>query len=178
MLERGGVEDDLGTPLREDLPQRLTVPDIGQDDVSRVQKSVSGNTELGTLQPGLVAVEHDQLARAEPRDLSAQFGADRTAGTRDEHSLVGDVPRDRRHVRVNGMTSDEVFDGKIAHLDGLNLSRAWCWRAIAGSLPSEDPRRAMMLDVARRHLDASLPHVAGDYAGEHWLATFALLALM
>jgi hypothetical protein len=36
----------------------------------------------------------------------------------------------------------------------------------------------MMLDVARRHLDASLPHVAGDYAGEHWLATFALLALM
>ena len=69
-------------------------------------------------------------------------------------------------------------DGKIAHLDGLNLSRAWCWRAIAGSLPSEDPRRAMMLDVARRHLDASLPHVAGDYAGEHWLATFALLALM
>jgi hypothetical protein len=56
-------------------------------------------------------------------------------------------------------------DGKIAHLDGVNLSRAWCWRAL------DRP------DAADAHLDASLPHVAGDYMGEHWLATFALLAL-
>jgi hypothetical protein len=56
-------------------------------------------------------------------------------------------------------------DGKIAHLDGVNLSRAWCWRALG--LP----------EAAEAHLDASLPHVAGDYMGEHWLATFALLAL-
>ncbi len=66
-------------------------------------------------------------------------------------------------------------DGKIAHLDGLNLSRAWCWRAIAADLP--DAARAAALDAAARHLDASLPHVAGDYMGEHWLATFALLAM-
>ena len=66
-------------------------------------------------------------------------------------------------------------DGKIAHLDGLNLSRAWCWRGIAGAL------HPAMAELARRtadeHLDASLPHVAGDYMGEHWLATFALLGL-
>ena len=66
-------------------------------------------------------------------------------------------------------------DGKIAHLDGVNLSRAWCWRGLAGAL---DPDLA---ELARRtadeHLDASLHHVAGDYMGEHWLATFALLAL-
>ena len=68
-------------------------------------------------------------------------------------------------------------DGKIAHLDGLNLSRAWCWRALAGALPAGDPRRARALDAAGRHLAAGLPHVAGDYMGEHWLATFALLAL-
>jgi hypothetical protein len=68
-------------------------------------------------------------------------------------------------------------DGKIAHLDGLNLSRAWCWRAIASSLPADDSRRPALLDAAQRHLDAGLPHVAGDYAGEHWLATFALLAV-
>ena len=74
------------------------------------------------------------------------------------------------------MVSDRS-DGKIAHLDGLNLSRAWCWRAIAGSLAEDDPRRATILDAAQRHLDASLPHVAGDYAGEHWLATYALLAI-
>jgi hypothetical protein len=68
-------------------------------------------------------------------------------------------------------------DGKIGHLDGLNLSRAWCWRAIAPTWKSDDPRHALALDAAERHLAASLPHVAGDYAGEHWLATFATLAL-
>ena len=66
-------------------------------------------------------------------------------------------------------------DGKIAHLDGCNLSRAWCWRGIADALPSAAADRAR--DAADRHLDASLPHVTGDYMGEHWLATFALLAL-
>jgi len=66
-------------------------------------------------------------------------------------------------------------DGKIAHLDGVNLSRAWCWRRLAGAL---DPERAAFARAAAdAHLAASLPHVAGDYMGEHWLATFALLAL-
>ena len=66
-------------------------------------------------------------------------------------------------------------DGKIAHLDGVNLSRAWCWRGLASAL---DPALAALArDTADAHLDASLPYVAGDYMGEHWLATFALLAL-
>ncbi|MFL5487849.1 MAG: DUF2891 domain-containing protein [Gemmatimonadaceae bacterium] len=69
-------------------------------------------------------------------------------------------------------------DGKIAHLDGLNLSRAWCWRSIATTLPESDARRDIMLEAADTHFAASLPHVAGDYMGEHWLATFALLALL
>jgi hypothetical protein len=66
-------------------------------------------------------------------------------------------------------------DGKIAHLDGVNLSRAWCWRGIADAL--EGALAALAREAADAHLDASLPHVAGDYMGEHWLATFALLAL-
>jgi hypothetical protein len=69
-------------------------------------------------------------------------------------------------------------DGKIAHLDGLNLSRAWCWRSIASTWPVNDPRHSIAIDAAEIHLAASLPHVAGDYMGEHWLATFALLALI
>ncbi len=69
-------------------------------------------------------------------------------------------------------------DGKIAHLDGLNLSRAWCWREIASVLGDDDPRRAIAREAARAHLDAALPHVTGDYMGEHWLASFALLALL
>jgi hypothetical protein len=68
-------------------------------------------------------------------------------------------------------------DGKIAHLDGLNLSRAWCWRSLAAALPEGDARRARAEETAGRHLAASMPHIAEDYMGEHWLATFAVLAL-
>jgi len=74
-------------------------------------------------------------------------------------------------------TVSDRSDGKIAHLDGLNFSRAWCFRSLAGALGEADPARTVMLEAAERHLDASLPHVAGDYMGEHWLASFALLAL-
>jgi hypothetical protein len=68
-------------------------------------------------------------------------------------------------------------DGKIAHLDGLNLSRAWCQRTLAHALPEGDARAAVLCEAAQTHLDAALDHVAGDYMGEHWLATFATLAL-
>jgi hypothetical protein len=68
-------------------------------------------------------------------------------------------------------------DGKIAHLDGLSLSRAWCWASLAGTLPVTDPRRPVMLEAAHGHLQAGIAHVAGDYMGEHWLASFAVLAL-
>jgi hypothetical protein len=64
-------------------------------------------------------------------------------------------------------------DGKIAHLDGLNLSRAWCWRALAPFAPDPDAAHR----TAQAHFDASLPHVSGEYMGEHWLASFAVLAL-
>jgi hypothetical protein len=68
-------------------------------------------------------------------------------------------------------------DGKIAHLDGLNLSRAWCWRGVAAILGGGHPASAVARSAAERHLAVSLTHVEGDYMGEHWLATFALLAL-
>jgi hypothetical protein len=71
-------------------------------------------------------------------------------------------------------TVSDRSDGKIAHLDGLNFSRAWCWKAIT---PLLEPQAAEQVRaVARHHFDAALPHIASDYAGEHWLATFALLA--
>ena len=75
-------------------------------------------------------------------------------------------------------TVSDRSDGKIAHLDGLNFSRAWCWRAIAGVLDENDPTRLVALETADAHIQASLAHVSGDYMGEHWLASFALLALM
>jgi hypothetical protein len=74
-------------------------------------------------------------------------------------------------------TVSDRSDGKIAHLDGLNLSRAWCWQALAAALPAGDPRIVVMQAAAAQHLAAGLPAVVGDYMGEHWLASFALLAL-
>jgi hypothetical protein len=71
-------------------------------------------------------------------------------------------------------TVSDRSDGKIAHLDGLNFSRAWCWKAIAPLLDPAEGRRAYA--AAEHHFETALPHVAGDYAGEHWLASFALLA--
>ncbi|MDO7842659.1 DUF2891 domain-containing protein [Sphingomonas immobilis] len=68
-------------------------------------------------------------------------------------------------------------DGKIAHLDGLNLSRAWCWRTIATALGDAHPVTPAACAAADAHITASLPHIADDYMGTHWLATFALLAL-
>ena len=68
-------------------------------------------------------------------------------------------------------------DGKIAHLDGLNLSRAWCWRAIAAALGEGHPIAPIALRAADGHVAASLDHIADDYMGTHWLASFALRAL-
>ncbi len=74
------------------------------------------------------------------------------------------------------VTVSDPSDGKMAHLDGLNLSRAWAMRTIAPCLP--DTRAAQLRDLAQVHYDASLEAVDGDYMGSHWLASFALLALL
>lgn len=69
-------------------------------------------------------------------------------------------------------------DGQIVHLDGLNLSRAWCFAGIAAALPPADPRVLVAQQARDAHLAAGLQGVAsGDYMGEHWLASFAALAL-
>jgi hypothetical protein len=75
-------------------------------------------------------------------------------------------------------TVTDRTDPQLVHLDGLNLSRAWCLRGIAGALPNDDPARRALAASAAKHLAAGLKHVAsGDYAGEHWLASFAVWAL-
>lgn len=69
-------------------------------------------------------------------------------------------------------------DPQLVHLDGLNLSRAWAMKGVAASLPVGDPARAVLVRAADRHAADGLKHVAsGDYAGEHWLATFAVYLL-
>jgi len=65
-------------------------------------------------------------------------------------------------------------DGKLVHLDGLNLSRAWNLRNIATALPPDDPRRAALLAAGEVHAEAGIANVSADhYEGSHWLASFA-----
>ncbi len=75
-------------------------------------------------------------------------------------------------------TVTDTSDGQIAHLHGLNISRAWAMTQLADRLPAKDPRRAPLLASAERQANASLPQVSGsDYMVEHWLAVYAVLLL-
>ncbi len=72
-----------------------------------------------------------------------------------------------------GVVTDKS-DGKLAHLDGLNLSRAWMLEGIAAGLPSGDPRRRALMAAAHTHAASGLAAVTGEhYAGGHWLGSFA-----
>ena len=73
-----------------------------------------------------------------------------------------------------GVVTDRA-DPKLAHIDGLNLSRAWMLEGIAAALPAQDPRRPVLLASAAAHRAAALPQVTGEhYEGGHWLGTFAV----
>lgn len=86
-----------------------------------------------------------------------------------------DLSRGEPRSLLYPATVTDRTDPQIVHLDGLNLSRAWCMHHLAQALAQDDPVRQLLLDAAQRHRDAALPHISsGDYAGEHWLASFAV----
>lgn len=93
-------------------------------------------------------------------------------------AFLPDLVEGRPETLFTPAAVSDRSDGKIAHLDGLNLSRAWCWRLIGAGLPVGHAARGPAFEAAEVHLAAALPQVTGDYMGEHWLASFALLALM
>lgn len=73
------------------------------------------------------------------------------------------------------VTVSDLDDGHLVHLVGLNLTRAWTMRSIAGVLGSEDPRREILLKAAEAHAAQGLKQVwSGSYEGEHWLGSFAV----
>ena len=99
---------------------------------------------------------------------------------RDEYSswLRGFLPRVPADGRADwlapGIVTDRS-DPKLAHIDGLNLSRAWMLEGIASGLPARDRRRGALEAAARGHAAAALPAVTGEhYEGGHWLGTFAV----
>jgi Protein of unknown function (DUF2891) len=83
-----------------------------------------------------------------------------------------------KHLTILPVVSDRT-DLQIVHLDGLCFSRSWCMKGLASALPATDARRKMLLRSSINHLAASLPNVvSGEYGGEHWLASFAVYALV
>ena len=85
---------------------------------------------------------------------------------------------DIKRLAVLPVVSDRS-DLQIVHLDGLCFSRAWCMAGIAKLLPVADKRKSLLTKAAANHLKSALPNVvSGEYGGEHWLASFAVYALL
>lgn len=78
-------------------------------------------------------------------------------------------------IPLHSETVTDPTDGQLAHLDGLNLSRAWMLEGIASGLPQNYQRRRSILELARKHREAGLAAVTGaHYEGGHWLGSFAV----
>ena len=85
------------------------------------------------------------------------------------------IPADGSSTWLEPAVVTDPGDPKLAHLDGLNLSRAWMLEGIAAGLEPNDARRAALRAAARRHRDAGLKAVTGaHYEGGHWLGSFAV----
>ena len=85
------------------------------------------------------------------------------------------IPLDEGGRWLEPVRCPDPLDGKLAHLDGLNLSRAWMLEGIASALAEDDPRRKAIATAARRHRDAGLSAVLdAPYEGSHWLGTYAV----
>ena len=90
-------------------------------------------------------------------------------------AFLPELPRDGRSDWLAPGIVTDPSDPKLAHLDGLNLSRAWMLEGIASDLPDGDPRIAALRAAARVHRDKGLAAVTGEhYEGGHWLGTFAV----
>lgn len=109
--------------------------------------------------------EADMMRRVmSPREFARWF-----------HRFLPGIAAGRPASLLHPAIVSDRTDPTIVHLDGLNLSRAWCMRNIAAALPSGDPARRILRHSADVEATDGLQHVAsGEYVGEHWLATFAV----
>ncbi len=109
--------------------------------------------------------EADLMRRVlRPREFAAWLG-----------TFLPRLPRDGAASWLLPATVTDPTDGKLAHLDGLNLSRAWMLEGIAAGLPAGDPRIAALRGAAASHRASGLAAVTGaHYEGGHWLGSFAV----
>jgi hypothetical protein len=108
--------------------------------------------------------EADLVRRLLPPDAFADWLGDFLPG----------LPADGAAAWLPVARVTDRVDGKLAHIDGLNLSRAWMLEGMAAGLPADDPRRASLEAAAAAHASAGLEGVSdAHYAGSHWLGSFA-----
>jgi hypothetical protein len=89
--------------------------------------------------------------------------------------FLPEIPRNTGSAWLRPAVVSDRSDPKLAHVDGLNLSRAWMLEGIAHALRASDRRVPVLLETAKQHRDAALPAVTGEhYEGGHWLGTFAV----
>jgi ketosteroid isomerase-like protein len=93
-------------------------------------------------------------------------------------NFLPEIPLDGSADWLRPATVTDAADGKLVHLDGLNLSRAWMLEGIASGLTPADPRRPAILAAAKAHAESGLASVTGEhYEGGHWLASYAVYLL-
>ena len=89
-------------------------------------------------------------------------------------NFLPDIPEDGSSDWLEPGIVLDASDGKLVHLDGVNLSRAWALEGIAAALAGDDPRRAALLASADLHRETGVAAVSDEhYSGSHWLASFA-----
>ena len=109
--------------------------------------------------------EADVMRRVLPRDEIAVW----------LRKFMPQIPASGDDGWLKPAVSPDPSDGKLAHLDGLNLSRAWMLEGIAAGLPSSDERLPAINAAAEAHRHAGLTAVTGEhYEGGHWLGSFAV----
>jgi hypothetical protein len=118
------------------------------------------------LSPALI--EADLMRRVLPAPQFAEWF----------HKFLPGLGRGEPRTLLDIAVVTDRSDPQLGHLDGLNLSRAWCMRHIAEALPQDDPVRATLGTAGYTHATDALQHIAtGHYEGEHWLASFAVYLL-
>lgn len=128
------------------------------DLMRRVLAPPEFSTWLGSFLP--------TLTDATPRTTASSLSSE-ASGAKERDTV--------RRPWLAPVTCPDPSDGKLAHLDGLNLSRAWMLHGIANGLPEADPRRTVLMACAITHTTSGLAAVTGEhYAGAHWLGSYEL----
>ena len=172
---RGGLHPNSAFGLLRSYDWALSLDDGGElrgaiDDA--VRRWYVGDTDYPAhyepsgsdfLSPALA--EAELLARVLPADQFATWFGRFLPGAGSSSPLQLFAP----------VTVSDPSDGQLAHLAGLNLSRAWSMVAVAGALPAGSAAAVALTPSAVVHAEAGLPYVVGgDYMVEHWLAAYAV----